>query len=552
MSQTPVRLFPFGGVGEFGKNMMVYALGDDAIAVDCGMGFPQPGQHGVDVVIPDISALDALGLRLHAIVLTHGHEDHIGALPYLLPRLDVPVYGTEMTLGLVSGKFQEVKGFSPNLVAMPENGQLEIGPFRVEAVPVTHSIMDAVSIAIHTPHGIIIHTGDFKFDPAPLDGRATALHRFAALGDQGVLMLASDSTNAVRSGSSPSERIVGAGLKQAIVDCQGRVVVTTFSSNMFRIQQIIDVATACGRKIALAGRSLERNFGIANDMNRLKVPAGQMISMKQANALPAHEALVIATGSQGESRAALARIAQDRFKDFRLEPGDLVVFSSSQIPGNEQPIYEMFNHIYRRGARVMHAGQAPLHVSGHGQAHELKTMMQLTRPRYFYPVHGEYRNLVEHRHLALATGIEADHIVIAENGQSVEVEADAVRLGESFQAGAVFVDGELGDKIDNVVLRDRRQLAEDGIVTAMVLVSRQEGRPLGEPELVTRGVLHAEVGAEVLAEAVTELQGHLASVSSELLSDMDAAKEEVRIWLRRWFKRRIGRRPIVLPIIMEV
>jgi len=552
MSQPPVRLLPFGGVGEFGKNMMVYAIGQDAIVVDCGMGFPQPGQHGVDVVIPDISAIDDLGLKLHAIVLTHGHEDHIGALPYLLPRLNVPVYGTEMTLGLVSGKMEEVKGFSPTLAQLPEAGRVALGPFQVEGVPVTHSIMDAVSVAIHTPHGIIIHTGDFKFDPAPLDGRATALHRFAELGGQGVLMLASDSTNAVRSGSSPSERIVGPGLKQAIIDCQGRVVVTTFSSNIFRIQQIIDVAIACGRKIALAGRSLERNFRIAGDLNRLNVPAGAMISMDEVDTLAAREVLVIATGSQGESRAALARIAQDRYKGFSLGPGDLVVFSSSHIPGNEQLINEMINHIYRRGARVVHAGQAPLHVSGHGQAHELKTMIQLTRPRYVYPVHGEYRNLVEHRHLAIAAGIPADRVIIAENGQILEVDNGGVRLGQRFAAGAVFVDGELGDEIDTVVLRDRRQLAEDGIVAAIVLVSRQEGRVLGEPELVTRGVLHAEVGAEVLAAATAELRGHLDSVGSELLADMEAANEEVRVWLRRWFKRRIGRRPIVLPSIMEV
>ncbi len=552
MSQSTLRLFPFGGVGEFGKNMMVYALGDDAIIVDCGMGFPKPGQHGVDVVIPDISALKELNLKLHGIVLTHGHEDHIGALPYLLPRLNVPVYGSVMTRGLVEGKLSEVKGFSGDLRALPEEGDIDIGPFRVEGVPVTHSIMDAVSIAIHTPYGIIVHTGDFKFDPAPLDGRATALHRFASLGEEGVLILASDSTNATRSGSSPSERSVGPALKQAMLDCRGKVVVTTFSSNMFRIQQIIDAAIACGRKIALAGRSLERNFEIAGKLGRLRIPAGQMVSIKQVSGLPPHEVMVIATGSQGESRAALARIAQDRFTGFRLNEGDLVVFSSSKIPGNEQLINEMTNHIYRRGARVIHAGLGPIHVSGHGQAHELKTMIQLTRPQYVYPVHGEYRNLVEHRLLARAAGIAENRIVIAENGQSIVVDAEGVRLGDTFHAGAVFVDGEHGDKIDNIVLRDRRQLAEDGIVTAITVVSQQEGRLLGEPELETRGVLHAEVSEEVLAEAAAELRGYLESVSSELLSDTEAAREEVRIWLRRWFKKRIGRRPIVLSIVLEV
>jgi len=547
-----LRLFPFGGVGEFGKNMMVYALGDDAIMVDCGMGFPNPGQHGVDIVIPDISALADLGLKLQAVVLTHGHEDHIGALPLLLPKLNVPVYGTEMTLGLLAGKMSEVKGFKPELKALPEDERVQLGPFGIEAIPVTHSIMDAVSIAIHTPLGIVIHTGDFKFDPAPIDGKATALHRFAALGDQGVLLLASDSTNATRAGSGPTERSVGPALKQAISSCTGKVVVTTFSSNMFRIQQIADAAAACGRKVALAGRSLERNMEVARKLGRLDVTSAQFVSIKQVAEMNDAEVLVIATGSQGESRAALARIALGKFPGMSLKDGDLVIFSSSMIPGNERTIAGLFSHIYRRGARVLHAGQAPLHVSGHAQAHELKTMMQLVRPRFMYPVHGEYRNLIEHKYLAMATGIPEDHIVIAENGQSVQVSADRIRLGDSFQAGAVFVDGRQRDEIDGMVLRDRRILAEDGIVTAIVAINRQEGRLIGNPELATRGVLHQEVGDEVLGRAAAELRQHLEQAGQELLADDDAAKEEVRVWLRRWFKRQHGRRPMVLPVVFEI
>ena len=547
-----LRLFPFGGVGEFGKNMMVYALGEDAIVVDCGMGFPEPGQHGVDMVIPDISALDGLGLKLHAVVLTHGHEDHIGALPLLLPELDVPVYGTEVTLGLLAGRLSEVKGLKADLRRLREGERVEIGPFGVEAVPVTHSIMDAVSLALFTPHGIVIHTGDFKFDPAPIDGRATALHRFAALGDEGVLLLVSDSTNATRAGSGPTERSVGPALKQAIGGCEGKVVVTTFSSNMFRIQQIIDAAAACGRKVALAGRSLERNTEIARNMGRLNIPAGQLVGIKQAADVPDAELVVIATGSQGESRAALARIALGQFPGISLKEGDLVVFSSSMIPGNERAITGLFNHIYRRGARVLHAGQAPLHVSGHAQAHELKTMIQLTRPLHVYPVHGEYRNLVEHKHLAMATGVPEDRVLIAENGQSLIADGRGVRLGDRFQAGAVFVDGQFHDEIDDMVLRDRRILAEDGIVTAVVAIRRQDGRLVGAPELATRGVLHREVGEDVLGRAAEELRRHLEGAGQELLSDEDAAKEEVRVWLRRWFKRQHGRRPMVLPAVFEV
>jgi len=552
VSEPVLRLFPFGGVGEFGKNMMVYAMGSDAIMVDCGMGFPEPGQHGVDIVIPDISALADLGLKLHAVVLTHGHEDHIGALPLLLPKLNVPVYGTEMTLGLLAGKMSEIKGFKADLKPLSEDEKVQVGPFGIEAIPVTHSIMDAVSIAIHTPLGIVIHTGDFKFDPAPMDGRATALHRFAALGDQGVLLLASDSTNATRAGSGPTERSVGPALKQAIGGCTGKVVVTTFSSNMFRIQQIIDAAAACGRKVALAGRSLERNTEIARQLGRLDVIPEQLIGIKQVAAMPDAEVLVIATGSQGEWRAALARIALGKFPGLNLNDGDLVIFSSSMIPGNERTIAGLFSHIYRRGARVLHAGQAHLHVSGHAQAHELKTMIQLVRPRYMYPVHGEYRNLIEHKHLAMATGIAEDNIVIAENGQSVQVSTNGIQLGDSFQAGAVFVDGAQRDEIDGMVLRDRRILAEDGIVTAIVAINRQEGCLIGNPELATRGVLHQEVGEEVLGRAADELRQHLEKAGQELLADDDAAKEEVRVWLRRWFKRQHGRRPMVLPVVFEI
>ncbi|OIQ03411.1 MAG: RNase J family beta-CASP ribonuclease [Zetaproteobacteria bacterium CG06_land_8_20_14_3_00_59_53] len=546
-----LRTFPFGGVGEFGKNMMLYAWGDEGVIVDCGMGFPEPGQYGVDVVIPDIAALDTLGIKVHAVLLTHGHEDHIGGLPYLLPLLNVPVYGTEMTLGLLAGRLSEIKGFKADLRPLSETDSCQVGPFTVEAIPVTHSIMDAVSIALHTPLGVVIHTGDFKFDPAPIDGRHSSLHRFAALGDKGVLLLASDSTNATRGGSGPTERSVGPALKQAVAGCSGLVIVTTFSSNMFRIQQIIDAAVASGRTVALAGRSLERNIGIARNMNRLKIETGQLIDIKQAGQIPHGNLLIIATGSQGEPRAALGRIAYGQFPGINLGKGDLVIFSSSQIPGNERVIHGLFSHIYRRGARVLHAGQAPLHVSGHAQAHELKTMIQLTRPRYLYPVHGEYRNLIEHGHLGVSTGIAEDHVLIAENGQSLVIDDKGARLGDTFNAGAVFVDGSERDKIDGVVLRDRRILAEDGIVTAFVLIDRNKGVVARMPEIAARGVLHQEIGDEVLENVAREMEAHLQGLGREILADEEAAGEEVRLFLRRWFKRNHGRRPMLLPVVLE-
>ncbi|MBF0281137.1 MAG: ribonuclease J [Zetaproteobacteria bacterium] len=552
MSSSPlIRCFPFGGVGEFGKNMMIYAIDAEAVIVDCGMGFPEPGQHGVDLVVPDISALESLNLNIHAYLLTHGHEDHIGGLAYLWPQLKLPIYGTDVTLALVAGKLDEA-GFKADLRPLSETEITQVGPFEVEAFPVTHSIMDAVSVIIHTPLGAIVHTGDFKFDLAPIDGRHTALHRFSALGDKGVLLLASDSTNATKKGSGASESSVGPALKQAISQCEGKVVVTTFASNMFRIQQIIDAAIACGRSVALAGRSLEKNTHITENLGRLKTPLGTLVDIKQCSDIPDRNLLIIATGSQGEYRAAMARLAQDRFSGIHLGKGDLVIFSSSNIPGNERVIAGLFNHIYRRGARVLHAGQAPLHVSGHAHAHELKMMMQLTRPKYFYPVHGEFRNLVEHQDLAVASGIKFENSVIAENGRSVVIDNAGIRTGDSFHVGAIFVDGTSRDEIDDMVLRDRRVLADDGMISAIVLISQHEGRLLGKPELIARGVLRQEMSEETLMEVAAHLQHHLESMDHETVINLDDMKEEIRLTVRRWLKRKIGCRPMVVPVLIEV
>ncbi len=549
--QATIRCFPFGGVGEFGKNMMVYAIDNDAIIVDCGLGFPNPWHHGIDLLIPDISALEELNLTLHAIVLTHGHEDHLGGLPFLLPQLKLPVYGTPITLGLLAGKLEELS-YKGDLRPLPELEPIAIGPFQIEAIPVTHSIMDAVSIAIRTPLGHIIHTGDFKLDMAPLDGRMTALHRFASLGDEGVLLLASDSTNATRGGSTASESSIGPNLTQEISGCRGKVVVTTFASNMFRIQQIIDAAHACGRRVAVAGRSLERNIAIATRLGRLTLPAGIMIDIKKTQSVADHELLIIATGSQGEVRAALARLAQNHFPNIRLGDGDLVIFSSSAIPGNERSIAGLFNHICRRGARIRHAGQTHLHVSGHAQGHELKTMMHLTRPRYFYPVHGEYRFLLEHKLLARQVGIDDGNIIIAENGQSVEIDDRGIRHGKPFQAGAIFVDGQARDEVDTMVLRDRRTLAEDGLITASVIINGNEGAVIGQPELAARGLLHQEVSESLLDDARQQLSAYLRKMEREQLTDQEFLQEDVRIWLRRWCKRTLKKRPLAVAVIIEI
>ncbi len=548
-----LRCFPFGGVGEFGKNMMVYAWGRDAVIVDCGATLPEASHHGVDAVAPDISALKEMNLRLHAILLTHGHDDHVGGLPFIWPELRLPIYGLEATLAVVRKKMEHF-GHRPQLKQFPKLGRrTRIGPFLVEALPVTHSIMDAASLAIKTPLGIVVHTGDFRFDPTPIDGRATPLHRLAQWGDEGVLLLASDSTNATRQGAAPSERIVGPTLRQVIAGAQGRVFVTTFASNMYRVQQIVDAAHACGRKVAIAGTSLEQTFAAMRDLGRVHVPPGALISLKEATELPREQTLIIATGCQGETRAAMAAIAQGRHPLIKIQSGDLVVFSSSVIPGNERAVARLFDHIYRRGGRVVHAGQVPsLHVSGHAYAHELKMMIQLTRPRYFMPVHGEYRYLVEHRELAVAAGVPFERTVIAENGQSVVVDAQGIRLGDRFRTGALLVDAESLDEIDEVMLRDRRKIAQEGLVTAIVVIAAGEGTLLGPPQLVARGALQAHVQEELLRACAEDLAQHVEQMDRETLLDREAAQEEVRLFVRRWFRKRIGRRPMVLPVVMEV
>ncbi|RME87147.1 MAG: ribonuclease J, partial [Zetaproteobacteria bacterium] len=441
----------------------------------------------------------------------------------------------------------------PPMKRYPALGRrVQTGPFRVEALPVTHSIMDAACLALQTPLGLVVHTGDFRFDPTPIDGRATPLHRLAQWGDEGVLLLASDSTNATRPGAGPSERVVGPALRQAMAGAKGRVFVTTFASNMFRVQQILDAAASNRRKVALVGHGLERAVKAMMEIGRLRVRKGLIVSVQEAAKIEPQRLVVIATGSQGERFAGLTRIARGEHPQIKMESGDLVIFSSSIVPGNERQVAHLMDHIYRRGARVVHAGHNPsLHVSGHAYAHELKTMIQLVRPRYFMPVHGEYRYLVEHRELALASGIPYAHTVIAENGQSVVVDEKGIRLGERFAVGAVLVDAESMEAIDRGMLRDRRKIAEEGMITAIVLLSMAEGKVIGTPQLVERGALQ-EDAKHLLEKAAADLAAYLEEMDREAWQDIEALHEDVRLFVRRWIKKRTGRRPLVVPVVIEV
>ncbi len=550
MSAAPVlRVIPLGGLGEIGLNLLVLECADTAIAIDCGVMFPDEQMLGVDVAIPDVSYLRALGPRFRAIFLTHGHEDHIGALPHVLSELPVPVYGTPLTLGFVRERLRESRLGAALAPYGPE--PCHVGPFVVEPFAVTHSIPDSVGLAIRTPVGTVVHTGDFKLDQTPLDGRRPDLGRLAELGAAGVLLLLSDSTNAEHPGFTPSERTVGVQFERIFREAAGRVLVTTFSSHIHRMQQVIDLAARFGRRVALIGRSLVAHAGVARDLGLLRIPEGTLVDPGVARALPPREIAYLTAGSQAEAASALVRIAMDAHKQVALEPGDTVVLSSRIIPGNERAIASLVNHLYRRGAVVYYDRIAPVHVSGHAAQEELKLVLNLVRPRHFVPVHGEYRHLVRHLRLATEVGIHAERCHLLEDGDVLELDAAGARRGERVTAGRVFVDGKgIGD-VEDVVLRDRRHLSEDGFVLAVLAIAQQSGEIVAGPDLVSRGVIAEEASAEVLDGARDAVLSALAAVNPESRTDPAEVKDEVRRALKRYFKR-LARRPVILPFVLEM
>ncbi len=550
MSAAPVlRVIPLGGLGEIGLNLLVLECADTAIAIDCGVMFPDEQMLGVDVAIPDVSYLRALGPRFRAIFLTHGHEDHIGALPHVLSELPVPVYGTPLTLGFVRERLRESRLGAALAPYGPE--PCHVGPFVVEPFAVTHSIPDSVGLAIRTPVGTVVHTGDFKLDQTPLDGRLPDLGRLAELGAAGVLLLLSDSTNAEHPGFTPSERTVGVQFERIFREAAGRVLVTTFSSHIHRMQQVIDLAARFGRRVALIGRSLVAHAGVARDLGLLRIPEGTLVDPGVARALPPREIAYLTAGSQAEAASALVRIAMDAHKQVALEPGDTVVLSSRIIPGNERAIASLVNHLYRRGAVVYYDRIAPVHVSGHAAQEELKLVLNLVRPRHFVPVHGEYRHLVRHLRLATEVGIPAERCHLLADGEVPELDAASARRGERVTAGRVFVDGKgIGD-VEDVVLRDRRHLSEDGFVLAVLAIAQQSGEIVAGPDLVSRGVIAEEASAEVLDGARDAVLSALAAVNPESRTDPAEVKDEVRRALKRYFKR-LARRPVILPFVLEM
>jgi ribonuclease J len=546
----PLELIPLGGLGEFGMNMMLVACDGTAILVDAGVMFPEPELLGVDLIIPDLRTLQRH--RIQALVLTHGHEDHIGAVPHVLPYVDGPVYGTKLTLALVEPKLEEhAPDVKARLVEVAPRERVTVGSFTLEFLRVTHSMPDCVAVAIHTPAGVVLHTGDFKVDQTPLDGQAMDLHRFAELGSQGVLVMLGDSTNIERKGFSGSEREVMDGFEEIYTSARGRIVVALFASSLYRMQILVDLADQFERKVAFIGRGVIDNAQVAQRLGFLRVPPGVQIRDSEVRDYPSQDVVCICTGSQGEPQAALPRIAIDDHRHVKIDADDVVVFSAREIPGNEKAIGRVMNHVAKRGAEIVYEGIKHVHVSGHGSEEELKLVLALVRPRYFVPIHGEYRQLARHAAVAKMTS-PGTKVVLAESGDLIRVDDEGARIVEKVPAGRILIDGTRSGEVGDEVLRDRRHLAGDGLVVPVVVISRQSGTLEETPDVITRGFV-VDARTEALLREIPGLVGTaIEGASVEERTDPGLIKEKIRVDLQRFFRKRSGLRPFVLPVVMEI
>lgn len=554
MAKIPqkIQIIPLGGLGEIGKNMTVIRYEDDIIVIDSGLMFPEDDMLGIDLVIPDISYLLENRDLVRAIILTHGHEDHIGALPYVLKQLTVPVYGTKLTLGILEGRLKENNVSANNLIPIKPGDQIEIGPFKLGFIKVSHSIADSVGISIKTPIGTIVHTGDFKLDQTPIDGRVTDFHKFAELGDQGVLVLLADSTNAERPGYTFSEKTVGAKFDEAFRNARGRIIIATFSSNVHRIQQAIDTACKYKRKVAVLGRSMVNVVNIALELGYLLVPEGVLIDIDEINNYPASSIVIVTTGSQGEPMSALTRMAMSDHRKVEIVPGDTVIISATPIPGNEKLVSRTVDYLFRQGAEVIYGKSSGIHVSGHASQEELKLMHNLIRPKFFIPVHGEYRHLIMHAKIAQELGMPKDHIFVAENGHILEFTAETGAVVGKVTAGKVLVDGLGVGDVGNIVLRDRRQLSKDGILIVVITMDKQRGCVLAGPDIVSRGFVYVRESEQLMDDAKERVKQALERCETNNITEWATIKSNVRDTLGKYLYERTRRRPMILPIIMEV
>jgi ribonuclease J len=552
-ARTRVLVTPLGGVGEIGKNMYVVECGDDLLVLDCGLAFPEDDLPGIDLVIPDMSYVVERRDRLRAILLTHAHEDHIGGVPYLLREVSAPIFGTRLTLGMVEGKLAEHGLRLPQGSRPFADGEvLRLGCFRVEPFHVTHSIPGCLGFALHTPVGTLVFTGDFKFDLTPVDGEVTDFDRLTRLGREGVLCLFSDSTNAERPGFTGSERQAGAAIARIIADAPGRVLITTFASNVHRIQQVFDIAARLGRRVAVVGRSMENTVEISVRLGYLRIPEGIRLETGAIGTLPPEKVVVLTTGSQGEPMSALARMATGEHRAVELMRGDTVILAATPVPGNEKMFHRTIDNLFRLGARVFYERETGVHVSGHGSREELKLMMTLLRPRWFVPVHGEYRHLVLNAAMAEETGVPPDHVLIGENGTVFEFTAEGARIAGRVSAGRVLVDGLGVGDVGNVVLRDRRQLAQDGILVVAVAVRKDTGELVGGPDITSRGFVYVRESETLMEETRARVQEAISARVRNGVTDWAQIKSAVRESAGQLLYERTRRRPMILPLVIEV
>ena len=547
-----LRIVPLGGIGEIGKNMTVVEYGEDIVVVDCGLMFPEEEMFGIDLVIPDITYLKERRHKVRAFLITHAHEDHVGALPYVLPEFPgVPVYASTLARGLLGNKIKEHRLNNNPLRALEPGSEVEVGPFSVRGFRIGHSIPDAMGLGIRTPLGTIIHTGDFKFDHTPVDGKLSDFHELAAYGAEGVLCLLSDSTRAENPGYTGSERLVGEAFRDIMQGVDGRVIVATFASNIARIQQVFDAAADFQRKVTVIGRSMEQNTRIAVDLGYLKYDSDQLVPKDRLRDIPDDKLVIATTGAQGEPMAGLARMANRDHRFVEIQPGDTVIVSASPIPGNEESVGRTIDNLFKVGANVYYHTIKRAHVSGHASQEELKLMLALTKPKSFIPIHGEFRMLVQHGRLAAEVGVSPDNIFIIENGQSIEFLPDgSARRGQRVEAGYVFVDGLSVGEIGDIVLRDRRALANDGMFLVVITVDKQTGNLVGRPEIVTRGFV-ADVDERMLEGAIQRITRSIENPGDHI-SEITLLKAQIKDGLSQYLYERTKRRPMVFPVVVEV
>ena len=548
-----LKIIPLGGLGEIGKNLTVYEYGQDIVVVDCGLGFPDEELYGVDVVIPDITYLKQNKDRIKGIVITHGHEDHIGAIPYVMRDLDVPIYATPLTAGIIELKLEEHDLlYNTQIFTKRAGDKFKLGCFEVEFIHVNHSIADSVALAIRTPIGVVIHTGDFKIDVTPIQGEMIDLARLGQLGKQGVLALLSDSTNVERPGHTESERKVADKFDELFKGCDKRIIVTTFASNVQRIQQIVNVAAKYKRRVAVTGRSMENMIKVAMELGYMDIPDGVLMDLTQIKGQPKSRTVIISTGSQGESMSALYRMAFSEHKQINVDAEDRIIISASAIPGNETTISRVIDELFHKGAEVIYDRHTDLHVSGHASQEEQKMMLALTKPHFFIPVHGEYRMLCKHAEIAHTMGIAPDHTVVAENGRVIELSRKTIKLTDTVPAGRVFVDGSGVGDVGSVVLRDRKHLAEDGMIVVTIVLSNEDHSLIGGPDVLTRGFIYEKENENLIDEVKRVVYESLASCRHQRITDDNAIKSKIRTNLTGYLYKTTKRSPMILPMITTI